>query len=79
MKNSKSFYKNKKPHLTEIVRASPSTFQALTDSNIAVTKDRSMCFSTRRMMDLSLRISLLCLVGVLVAPRVDQLYMRYVI
>lgn len=35
MKNSKSFYKNKKPYSIEIVRASPSTLQALTDSNVA--------------------------------------------
>ena len=33
MKNSKSFYKNKKPYSTEIVRASLSTFQASIDSN----------------------------------------------
>lgn len=79
MKNSKSFYKNKKAYSTEIVRASPSTFQVLTHSNVAVIKEQSMCFSTRRMMDLSLRLGLLCLVGIPVAPRVDQLYMRYVI
>lgn len=39
MKNSKSFYKNKKPYSTEIVRASLSTFQALIDSNVAVIKE----------------------------------------
>ena len=79
MKNSKSFYKNKKAYSTEIVRASPSTFQVLTHSNVAVIKERSTCFSTRRMTDLSLRLGLLCFVASLVAPRVDQLYMRCVI
>ena len=39
MKNSKSFYKNKKAYSTEIVRASLSTFQALIDSNVAVIKE----------------------------------------